>query len=229
MPKVCCCFVVSLLSDQLAQPEGTVTFLSLFVLLQVSSGMRRVGQFYRTWGCRDCYILHGLESASRMGGEVSSSVFDSWGSRQLKSVFLLRLPSSSSLWGSRQLKSVFLLRLPSSSSLWGSRQLKESCHFGPSQNASVVVFVCLRLRLSSSSSAYVFVCLKLQALVYDILPSTTAVFSYAIGSRKLSTNEQFFDGAQSVIRLLHTTQIKQGVSFIAANKVYTGTNKTTIV
>ena len=33
---------------------------------------------------------------------------------------------------------------------------------------------------------------KLQALVYDILPSTTAVFSDAIGSRKLSANEQFF-------------------------------------
>ena len=33
---------------------------------------------------------------------------------------------------------------------------------------------------------------KLQALVYDILPSTTVVFSYAIGSRKLSANEQFF-------------------------------------
>ena len=33
---------------------------------------------------------------------------------------------------------------------------------------------------------------KLQALVYDILPSTTAVFSYAIGSRKLLANEQFF-------------------------------------
>ena len=33
---------------------------------------------------------------------------------------------------------------------------------------------------------------KLQALVYDIVPSTTAVFSYAIGSRKLSANEQFF-------------------------------------
>ena len=32
---------------------------------------------------------------------------------------------------------------------------------------------------------------KLQALVYDILPSTTAVFSYAKGSRKLSANEQF--------------------------------------
>ena len=70
---------------------------------------------------------------------------------------------------------------------------------------------------------------KLQALVYDILPSTTAVFSYAIGSRKLSANEQFFVGAQTVVGLLQTTQTKQGVSFIAANKVYTSTNKTTIV
>ena len=64
---------------------------------------------------------------------------------------------------------------------------------------------------------------KLQALVYDILPSTTAVCSYAIGSRKLSANEQFF-----VVSLLQTNQIKQGV-IIAANKVYTSTNKTTIV
>ena len=70
---------------------------------------------------------------------------------------------------------------------------------------------------------------RLQALVYDILPSTTAVFSYAIGSRKLSANEQFFVGAQTVVRLLQTTHIKQDVSFIAANKVYTSTNKTTIV
>ena len=70
---------------------------------------------------------------------------------------------------------------------------------------------------------------KLQALVYDILPSTTAVFSYAIGSRKLSANEQFFEGAQTVVSLLQTTQIKQSVSFINANKVYTSTNKTTIV
>ena len=40
---------------------------------------------------------------------------------------------------------------------------------------------------------------KLQALLYDILPSTTAVFSYAIGSRKLSPNEQFIIGAQTVV------------------------------
>ena len=75
---------------------------------------------------------------------------------------------------------------------------------------------------------------KLQALVYDILPSTTAVFSYAIGSRKMSANEQVFvvvvgGGAQTVVRLLQTTPIKQGVSFIAANKVYTSANKTKIV
>ena len=66
---------------------------------------------------------------------------------------------------------------------------------------------------------------KLQALVH-ILPSTTAVFSYTIGSRKLSANEQFFFffvGAQTVVSLLQTTQIKQDVSFIAANIVYTST------
>ena len=56
---------------------------------------------------------------------------------------------------------------------------------------------------------------KLQALVYDILPSTTAVFSFV--------------GAQTVVSVLQTSQIKQGESFIAANKVYTSTNKTTIV
>ena len=70
---------------------------------------------------------------------------------------------------------------------------------------------------------------KLQALVYDFLPSTTAVFSYATGSTKLSANEQFFVGAPTVVSLLQTTHIKQGVSFIAANKVDTSTNKTTIV
>ena len=75
----------------------------------------------------------------------------------------------------------------------------------------------------------VIVSCKLQTLVYDILPSTTAVFSYAIGSRKLSANEQFFVGAQTVASLLKTTQIKQSVSFITANKVYTSTNKNTIV
>ena len=50
---------------------------------------------------------------------------------------------------------------------------------------------------------------KLQALVYDILPSTTAVFSYAKGSRKLSSfflANEFFLGAQTVVSLLETTQ-----------------------
>ena len=60
----------------------------------------------------------------------------------------------------------------------------------------------------------VTLCSKLQALVYNIFPSTTAVFSYAIGSRKLSANEQFFVGAQTVVSLLQTTQIMSDVCFI---------------
>ena len=54
---------------------------------------------------------------------------------------------------------------------------------------------------------------KLQALVYDILPSTSAIFSYAIGSKKLSANEQFFVGAQ-------TTQIISDVCFITDHVAY---------
>ena len=58
---------------------------------------------------------------------------------------------------------------------------------------------------------------KLQELVYDILPSTTAVFSYAIGSRKLSANKQFFVGAHWnwVVSLLQTTQITRRVRHLS--------------
>ena len=71
--------------------------------------------------------------------------------------------------------------------------------------------------------------IKLQVLVYDVLPSTTAVFSYAIGSRKLSANEQFFVGAQTVVRLLQTTQIISDVCFITDHIAYASSNKTKIV
>ena len=70
---------------------------------------------------------------------------------------------------------------------------------------------------------------KLQTLVYDILPSTTAVFSYAIGSRKQSANEQFFVGAQTVVSLLQTTQIISDVCFKTDHAAYTSSNKTKIV
>ena len=63
-------------------------------------------------------------------------------------------------------------------------------------------------------SGIVIKTLKLQALVYDIFPSTTVVFSYVIGSRKLSANEQFFVGAQTVVSWLQTTQIMSDVCFI---------------
>jgi len=67
---------------------------------------------------------------------------------------------------------------------------------------------------SFCSSSVVNTGLKLQALVYDILPSATAVFSYVIGSRKLSDNEQFFVGALTVVSLLQTTQIISDVCFM---------------
>ena len=73
------------------------------------------------------------------------------------------------------------------------------------------------------------VLIKLQALVYDILPSTTAVFSYAIGSRKLSANEQFFVGTQTAVSLLQITQIVSDVCFITDHVAYASSNKTQIV
>ena len=70
---------------------------------------------------------------------------------------------------------------------------------------------------------------KLQALVYGILPSAIVVFSYAIGSRKLSANEQFFVGAQTVVRLLQATQIMSDVCFRTDHVAYAGSNKTKTV
>ena len=56
-------------------------------------------------------------------------------------------------------------------------------------------------------------------------PSTTAVFSYAIGSRTLSANEQFFVGSQTVVILLQTTQIISEVCFVTDHVTYAISNK----
>ena len=49
------------------------------------------------------------------------------------------------------------------------------------------------VRSAVSGSTDIHRC-KLHALVYDILPPTTAIVNYAIGlADKLSANEQFFD------------------------------------
>ena len=80
------------------------------------------------------------------------------------------------------------------------------------------------------AATLVILLIELQTLVYDILPSTTAVFSYAIGSRKLSANEQFFlFGAQTLVSLLQTTQIISHVCFITDHVAYASSNKTKIV
>ena len=60
-------------------------------------------------------------------------------------------------------------------------------------------------------------------------PSQTPSTGLLVAPQGPENCQLFFVGAQTVGGLLQTTQIKQGVSFIAANKVYTSTNKTTIV
>ena len=45
------------------------------------------------------------------------------------------------------------------------------------------------------------ICLKLQALVYNILPPTTAIADSATGLEKLPANKQFFLGAQKAVSL----------------------------
>ena len=71
---------------------------------------------------------------------------------------------------------------------------------------------------------------RLQALVYDILPSATALFSYAIGSRKLSANEPgFFVGAQTVVSYKQPITIISDICFIADHVAYASSNKTKIV
>ena len=44
-------------------------------------------------------------------------------------------------------------------------------------------------------------CCKLETLVYDILPPTTAITDYTIGLGKLSANEFFFVDVQMVVSL----------------------------
>ena len=53
--------------------------------------------------------------------------------------------------------------------------------------------------------------------------------SYVIGSRKLSANEQFFVGAQTVVSLLQTTQIISDVCFLTNHVAYANSYKTKIV
>ena len=96
--------------------------------------------------------------------------------------------------------------------------------------AEGALFISTQLSTDTVSALQkVWVLVKLQALVYNILPSTTAVFSYAIGSRKLSANKQFLVGAQTMVTLLQTAQIISDVCFITDRIAYASSNKTKII
>ena len=55
------------------------------------------------------------------------------------------------------------------------------------------------------------------------------IYSYAIGSRKLSANEQSFVGAQTVVSLLQISEIISDVCYVTDHVIYASSNKTKIV
>ena len=71
---------------------------------------------------------------------------------------------------------------------------------------------------------------RLQALVYDSFLQTTAVFSYAIGSRQLSANEKFFCWCSRSSKFVTNTHQTMRVIYnrqqIMVQQI--STNKTTI-
>ena len=74
-----------------------------------------------------------------------------------------------------------------------------------------VKFSSVTISYSASSHTHTH---KLQALVYDILPSTTAIFSYTIGSRRLLANEQFFRWCSNSSKFVtNNSDKKKGVSY----------------
>ena len=77
-----------------------------------------------------------------------------------------------------------------------------------------------QMRGGDSNSKHWFTTSFLQPLPYLVTPQ---------GPENCQLTSGSFCWCSNSSKLLQTTQIKQGVSFIAANKVYTSTNKTRII
>ena len=86
----------------------------------------------------------------------------------------------------------------------------------------------------SRSVTLLLIIIAIVSIMLSSLLSRPIIFKSALKTNYLrpencQLTSSFFVGAETVASLLQTTQIKQGVLFIAANKVCTSTNKTTIV
>ena len=68
-------------------------------------------------------------------------------------------------------------------------------------SADSVLLLCSAVAVMFRCQCYVLLQTPSKVLVYGILPPTAAIVDYAVGLRKLSANEQFFVGAQMVVRL----------------------------
>ena len=102
------------------------------------------------------------------------------------------------------------------------------------QSPPHLAYSCLQHHPVSQPSQHILECLyslswgcvcKLQIPSTGLqYPSSTAVFSYTLGSRKLLANEHFLVSAQTV-----TTKIISDVCFITDHAAYASSNKTKIV
>ena len=80
--------------------------------------------------------------------------------------------------------------------------------WNPERQGRTSVYICVHVCQTPSTD------------LSDILSSTTAVFSYTIGSIKLSANEQFFVGAQTVVSLLQTTQMMMSWCLMSSDVIW---------
>ena len=129
--------------------------------------------------------------------------------------------------------------LPSLSLLSVTFPVSAVCHL-PTFPVSVAACLCCSLRVSVSLSLLLSAALpasvgpscppKHQTVLYDILPSTTAVCSYAIGPRKLSANEQLFCLCSNSSKFVTNSSNYIRRLFYVANIIvaYASSNKTKI-
>ena len=111
------------------------------------------------------------------------------------------------------------------------------CHWTKScLDASSILCVITVPPATEAEACWLHGLVKFQALVYDILPPTTAVIDYALGRRQLSASEQFFVVAQVAVSLRRNSNyirffvvVVVCFVFVTAHVAFASTNKTQIV
>ena len=92
-------FVVSLPKGQLARPEGIILCDFFFLFLKATLKTEEMSPFNnRTWGCGDCYNLHGLRCQRVACEEKHQVLCCALGCRQLQESCQFARPQSESIF-----------------------------------------------------------------------------------------------------------------------------------